>query len=520
MAFRWTPTIGAEPALILYCTLSTKREPCIVAFNGTSSNIGVWSCRKCHNVTSCVHIEAAKEEGSHQRLLLYSGDDDEPADGMYQQVLHHRAAILGKGAPYTLRWHHTNVFAANQLSRQSLHDERSISYRPVGPPRWCQMESDPVWSPTVSSSPAFPAILELGAEPRCRCGSPPDPDARSRLVTCTVFDISGAHRVKIEVRRCSECPYERNMDAGPDLGGLGLFNLNNSRIFSHALLNDYTNSMTSLEAPFHSFCDITKKRYQGTDCGIEFAGEDSFRTAWFSFTRIQHTYSVATCDTCGDRPDCIIFDGQTGGFSAEHATSTLQPPTTIMPDSTHRQGAVKAARQTAAVPGAIGKRSRLAVRWRMNLNSSGVSPVTGIRVEDVIDAPADADGDDHRAQSQQKTRLNKRDAKDASMRSSLEGIATELESILPQLASMFRAVVMAPYEPAKEDIRQPYLEFLSQVSLLYCTAFMLSLTCSRSLHMNQFFNLYLPQHSFRSIGCLQTTPTPRPLFSSMPPQLE
>jgi len=382
------------------------------------------------------------------------------------------------------------------------------------------MDSDPIWSPTVASSAALPTILELGTEPRCRCGSPPDSEAHSRLVNCTVFDISGAQRIKIEVKRCSKCPRERNMDAGPDLGGFGLFNLNNSRIFSHALLNDYTNSMTSLEAPFHSFCDITKKRYQGTGCGIEFAGEDSFRTAWFSFTRIQHTYSGTTCDICGDRPDCIIFDGQTGGFSAEHATSTLQPPTTIMPDSTRRQGAVKAARQTAAVPGSVGKKSRLAVRWRMNLNPSGSSPVAGIRVEDVIDAPADADGDGNRAQSQQKARLTKRDASDAAMRSSLDGIAIELESLLPQLASMFRAVVMAPYDPAKEDIRQPYLEFLSQVCISYRIKAELLLIASRFLHTSRFFSLYLPRHSFQSIGCLQTTRTRRPLCSSMPLHLE
>jgi len=100
VAFRWTPTLGAEPALILYCILSTKREPAIVAFNGISSNVGIWSCRKCQEVTSCVHIDAAKNEGSHQRLLLNGGEDDEPGtQGIYQQVLQHRAAMLGKGTP-------------------------------------------------------------------------------------------------------------------------------------------------------------------------------------------------------------------------------------------------------------------------------------------------------------------------------------------------------------------------------------------------------------------------------------
>ena len=151
-----------------------------------------------------------------------------------------------------------------------------------------------------------------------------------------MFGVSGPHRLTIEVQRCSKCPPEHNMDAGPDLCELGLFNLNNSHVFSRALLNDYTNSMKSLEAPFHSFCDVVNKRYSGAGSPLAFAGEDSFRTAWFLFMRIQHTCGYMHCDICGDKPDCIIIDGQSGGFAADRATSTLCPPTRIMPDSSQR----------------------------------------------------------------------------------------------------------------------------------------------------------------------------------------
>ncbi|KAH7090888.1 hypothetical protein BKA62DRAFT_834998 [Auriculariales sp. MPI-PUGE-AT-0066] len=112
-----------------------------------------------------------------------------------------------------------------------------------------------------------------------------------------------------------------------------------------------------------------------------------------------------------------------------------------MPDSTQRIAATRHARDTAAVPGAV-----------------------GISVEDIIDDPADGDPDVERATMQQKARISKRDAADAAMRASLGDIARDLDNtVCIELAAMFRAVVAAPYDHQKEEVRQPYLNFLSQV---------------------------------------------------------
>ena len=374
-----------------------------------------------------------------------------------------------------------NYFTANRNSQQSLHGERSVSHLPVGPPCWCRMPTDP-FSESFDDAHSGLDFIPLGLEPRCRCGAASDKDAPVREIACTIFDISSAVRGRIQVQACSSCPREWNMNAGPDLSERGLFNLNNSRLFTHALLNDYTNSMSSLEAPFHSFCDVVNKRYSGTTNGIAFAGEDSFRTAWFSFTRIQHLYGYMHCEACGDDPDYIIFDGQTGGFSADHATSTLCPPTTIMADSPNRAGASPEGRKTAAVLKAVGKRARLAVRWRMALQPSGHSSATGIDSEDTIEDAADADADIILAREQQNTRLSARNAQDASMRSSLEGIAQELErEVLPELGFLFRAIVTTSFDQEKEPIRHPYLEFMSQVSNS------IVVLCSRLTRVNQVF---------------------------------
>ncbi|KAH7100812.1 hypothetical protein BKA62DRAFT_600832, partial [Auriculariales sp. MPI-PUGE-AT-0066] len=450
VAFRWTPPSDDAAGLIIFCVMSSRADPSIVAFNGFYANAGVWSCKKCRGVSSCLHIDAAFKIGYHEELLPL---DDSP--GMEDnernklKLEQHLAALRAQ---------------TNRNSLRDLNLERSVSFKPIGSPRWCRLDSDPISTPSVVRPRRLPKILQLGLDARCRCGAPPLHSFKATLVPCTVYQSHRATQRRVWVKPCSRCPVERNMFAGPDLRHLGIFNLNNSRMFAHDLLNEYTTAMSAMEAPFHAFVEVVKKRYIDAGCRTRFAGEDSFRTAWFSRSRLLHSFDSMHCETCGENPECIIFDGQSGGFDADLKTSLLRPPTTVLPDSSTRMAATRHARDTAAVQGAVGKRARLAIRWRQSLAANGQSRLQGITVADVIDDPADADQEAERSARQQKTRVSKRDASDAAMRASLDGIARELETtVCSELSAMFRTFVVASYDNAKEEVRQLYLNLLAQI---------------------------------------------------------
>ncbi|KAH7065644.1 hypothetical protein BKA62DRAFT_779474 [Auriculariales sp. MPI-PUGE-AT-0066] len=448
IAFRWTPSTEQEPALLMFCVMSSNFGPTVISFNGYYSNAGVWMCKRCRGVNSCMHIETAQGIGYHDRLLAQEDvTDSVAAERNRKQLEEHISSLREK---------------ANRNSLRDLHEERSVSFTSVNMPRWCSV-GDGFKPPAAVPTHKLPRTFQLGVNARCRCGAPPLASRKPKFIPCIVYHTSHAVRHRIMVQPCSKCPPERHMFAGPDLGEFGLFNLNNSRLFSHTLLNDYTTAMTSMEAPFHAYTEVVRKRYIDCSSRIAFAGEDLFRTAWFSRSRLLRQLDSMRCDICGDHPECVIFDGQTGGFEADMRTSLLCPPTTLMPDSTQKNGANKPARETAAIIDAVGKRARLAVRWRKALTRSGQSRPEGLRIEDYVDDPADGDTQPERARLQMQRRLSKRDAADASMQASLSSIADELERhVCPALASMFRTVVSSPHDLKQEEVRQPYLEFLSQ----------------------------------------------------------
>ncbi|KAH7066014.1 hypothetical protein BKA62DRAFT_598496, partial [Auriculariales sp. MPI-PUGE-AT-0066] len=174
-----------------------------------------------------------------------------------------------------------------------------------------------------------PLVFPLGKKARCRCGAPPAHSEPETHLTCTLYGIAMATRHFVHVKPCSRCPPESNMFAGLDLSEFGIFNLNNSRMFLNVLLNDYTTTMSSMEAPFHAYTKLVRKRYLDYASPVKFTGEDLFRTAWFSRSHLIHQLDSKTCNICGDQPECVIFHGQTGGFDAQLTTSLLRPPTRI-----------------------------------------------------------------------------------------------------------------------------------------------------------------------------------------------
>ncbi|KAH7066013.1 hypothetical protein BKA62DRAFT_779391 [Auriculariales sp. MPI-PUGE-AT-0066] len=102
IAFRWTPSTASEPSLILYCSMSAKSEPAIVSYNGFYSNAGVWLGDHEHHLGHDTEADSDELEKNREKFQL----------------------------------HFTDLRAkADKNSLHDLYDERSISYKPVPPPR-------------------------------------------------------------------------------------------------------------------------------------------------------------------------------------------------------------------------------------------------------------------------------------------------------------------------------------------------------------------------------------------------
>ncbi|EJD39347.1 hypothetical protein AURDEDRAFT_29512, partial [Auricularia subglabra TFB-10046 SS5] len=192
------------------------------------------------------------------------------------------------------------------------------------PPAWCRLPSDTApWFPLVSP---LPAVLTLGPSPRCRCGSGAKSAAPVHRLQCVVYGSMRAEKVVIEVQACAA---QDNLFAGPDVRELGVFNYNNHRLYTHELLNKFTSSYSAHELPFHAFRTVTQRTYLENGCKVPFVNDDTFRTAWYSFMRIQDLGDSFRCDKCGPNPRVVLFDGVTVSYNTKHITSTLTPPTLV-----------------------------------------------------------------------------------------------------------------------------------------------------------------------------------------------
>ncbi|EJD33528.1 hypothetical protein AURDEDRAFT_20472, partial [Auricularia subglabra TFB-10046 SS5] len=197
-------------------------------------------------------------------------------------------------------------------------------------PPWARTgpEDDEVAGKYTYARP-FPDVLPLSGDARCRCGAIADPSIKVEEHSCVLYDHAEAHEVKIQVRRCPACPAKSRMMAGPDLGELGLFNLNNHTVLSHALLNKYDTLLSTGETTYHGFCTAIAREYESYDSALPFMGPDRFRTCWFSFMNIQPCTDGFKCKICGPEPEVVVVDGATISYPKRKRTSGLRPPTHI-----------------------------------------------------------------------------------------------------------------------------------------------------------------------------------------------
>ncbi|EJD33826.1 hypothetical protein AURDEDRAFT_28099, partial [Auricularia subglabra TFB-10046 SS5] len=194
------------------------------------------------------------------------------------------------------------------------------------PPEWARLPGDE--APTFPPVDCNPGHLALDpATARCRCGSGPNMEKPKKIIPCTIYSPLRVFRTTIEVQPCATCPPQSRRYVGPDLREKGLFNFNNSRIFTHELLNDFTSAMTASETPFHSFHKMIQRKYIDTKSPSPFAANKLFRSVWYSFSGVQELHDSFVCDDCGVAPRTVLFDGITAGFNVKHATGSLNPPT-------------------------------------------------------------------------------------------------------------------------------------------------------------------------------------------------
>ncbi|KAI0766818.1 hypothetical protein BD413DRAFT_455148, partial [Trametes elegans] len=204
-----------------------------------------------------------------------------------------------------------------------------ISHLRVRPPRWCALPNEDI--PRAPPPPEAGSHLCLDALSRCACGARiqtegrPDPPPFS-VQPATIFGLTTATPVTIEVLPCAVCHHHRRF-IGPELGALAVLNWNNTFLFTHELLNGYTNAFTASETPFAAFCLTIRRQYEDRCPGLSFCSDETFVRAWFAFVKLQDLDSGMMCPTCGPSPSTVIADGVSLATHASKLTSTVQPPT-------------------------------------------------------------------------------------------------------------------------------------------------------------------------------------------------
>ncbi|KAL0067311.1 hypothetical protein AAF712_005537 [Marasmius tenuissimus] len=278
----------------------------MVTYSGLDSGGGVWSCSKCSG--TCMHTAAAKS--FFQQVLGEDVGEEFDANDMASEV-EENVLMFEDG---------NNVNVVRQ-------EETAISYLPIRPPEWAEIPGDTVHYQRLTRVDSFPSKIPLGESNRSSCGRGPSviPDHLKVIKPCTIYTLTQKLTVEIELEPCSICQHRSHCFIGPDTRDLGLFNYNNSVLFTHEVLDEYTSRYTACETPFVAFVEAMGRVYSGR--GGSFVKEDLFRSVWFAYVNIQDFSRDMTCDQCGTEPDCLIWDGVTLGFGRKHLSDSLKPPT-------------------------------------------------------------------------------------------------------------------------------------------------------------------------------------------------
>lgn len=217
---------------------------------------------------------------------------------------------------------------------------RAVSHLPVLVPRWASLPNDKRAYDQPAPLTSAPGVLKCEESASCACIDGKrayyDPLQTTTVRECTVYTLMEPYRTTIELQVCPRCPPESRRYIGPDLRTRGIFNYNNSALFSHQLLNEYISAFTSSETPIEPWVQQTARRYEDVKAGNAFVGGGLFRAAWFAYVRLMSLENDKCCPRCGDHPESVIWDGVSIAFGRKHVNTGLQPPTISSPDAPRR----------------------------------------------------------------------------------------------------------------------------------------------------------------------------------------
>lgn len=113
-----------------------------------------------------------------------------------------------------------------------------------------------------------------------------NPELPKVVKTCTIYTLTRAYKAEIELQKCPSCPHTRHRYIGPETRELGIFNFNNSSLYSHELLEEYVSAFTLSETPFDPWAKHIGRRY-ATDAGsVPFVEGKTFRAVWCAYARL------------------------------------------------------------------------------------------------------------------------------------------------------------------------------------------------------------------------------------------
>lgn len=223
---------------------------------------------------------------------------------------------------------HTHLVIDKHVVRAAVTHERTpVSYLPILPPAWCWIPADKPIYPRPPPIRTSPDLIKLDEHARCPCGERFNPDAPVVIRETMLFTLLEAIPCNIELQQCPTCPATLQRAIGPEPRNLGIFNFNNRNLATHDLLDDYTSSFTSSETPFNAYVKTMARRYRDYNSPRRFYYHKTFRSIWFSYTKIQAFEGDMQCPTCGPYPDHIICDGTALRMNEKYVLATVKPPT-------------------------------------------------------------------------------------------------------------------------------------------------------------------------------------------------
>ncbi|KAJ7576244.1 hypothetical protein C8J56DRAFT_748228, partial [Mycena floridula] len=206
------------------------------------------------------------------------------------------------------------------------------------PPQWASLETDAALYQRVCHGLEIPALISMDNHGSCICKKRKwDVTQETVHHKGVVYGLYQATEVLVEMQKCSECPAMRRRYVRPDARDRGILNYNNSSLFTHELLEDYSSNFTTSETPFVTWVTTLTRRYESRCSSKLFVSEDHFHSAWFCYAGLLSLEDDMACIACGPNLKHVIFDGVTISMSKKYLDDDIQPPTHVHPDSLVRK---------------------------------------------------------------------------------------------------------------------------------------------------------------------------------------